>query len=354
MNRWRAICVLVLSVVFAACSSDGTAESTDPAVAETTEAARATTAATTPVFPTRETAGVGVDTDLTPWTGSYRLSENHDAGMESIDGKPCAVFDGLDVDFGTSGEYLYVDVACAIFRNSRFRTTGPVSNTSALVQQSSENELLIIDQCEFDGGPTHQRGVQADYGDVVVTASEFARFGNAAVEMNDRSATRSFTVTDNYLEETPGWAYGDHVDGLQVGAGGAITIRHNTILVVAYGGREGDTTFVSNSAIGLWAEAGDVAGPVVVSGNLLAGGGRVLYVEEKDGYKFLGSVTISDNVIDRRYSPLGGIWGVVSDEGRPDQLEWIGNTFEDATPIDSPDPISAASLAPEGIKRSET
>lgn len=352
MNRFRLTPVAVLFVAFAACSRDGAVRPTNPALAGTTEA-RPYAGAPATSFPTSETAGVSTDAKLTPWTGSYRLSENIDGGTETVDGKVCAVFEGLDVDFGTSGEFLYVDVACAIFRTSRFRTDGPVFNTSALVQQSSENELLIIDHCDFDGGPTHQRGVQADYGDVVVTASEFARFGNAAVEMNDRSATHSFTATDNYLEETPGWARGDHVDGLQVGGGGAVTIRHNTILVVAYGGHEGDTTFVSNSAIGLWAEVGDVAGPVVVSGNLLAGGGRVMYVEEKDGFRFLGPVTISDNVIDRRYTPLGGIWGIVSEDGRPDQLQWIDNTFEDDTPIDSPDPVGTASLAPDGIKRSE-
>ncbi|MGB8859308.1 MAG: hypothetical protein WCC60_08630, partial [Ilumatobacteraceae bacterium] len=77
-------------------------------------------------------------------------------------------------------------------------------------------------------------------------------------------------------------------------------------------------------------------------------GGRVMYVEQKDGFRFLGPVTVSDNVIDRRYTPLGGIWGVVSEDGRPDQLKWTGNTFEDATPIDFPDPIDTATVAANG------
>ena len=164
MNRFRLTPVAVLFVAFAACSRDGAVRPTNPALAGTTEA-RPYAGAPATSFPTSETAGVSTDAKLTPWTGSYRLSENIDGGTETVDGKVCAVFEGLDVDFGTSGEFLYVDVACAIFRTSRFRTDGPVFNTSALVQQSSENELLIIDHCDFDGGPTHQRGVQADYGD---------------------------------------------------------------------------------------------------------------------------------------------------------------------------------------------
>ncbi|MGB8860598.1 MAG: hypothetical protein WCC60_15160, partial [Ilumatobacteraceae bacterium] len=236
MNIVRPICLALLSMSALACSGDDATGATEPVVVDTTDL-RLAASSDTPDFPTSETAGVGADVRLSPWTGSYRLSENDAVGTPTtVEGKQCVLYDGVDVNFAMSGEYLYVDVPCAVFRNSRFSTSGSVANTSALVQQSSENELLNIEHCDFDGGPTHQRGVQADYGDVVVTASEFARFGNAAVEMDDPSATRSFTVTDSYLEETPGWANGDHVDGLQVGAGGAITIRHNTILVAAYGG----------------------------------------------------------------------------------------------------------------------
>ncbi len=164
-------------------------------------------------------AGVSPATKLTAWSGSFRLSETR-GEKESVNGQQCDVYDGFDIDFGQSGGYIYVDVPCAIFRNSRFHTEGAVSNTSAMVQQAQENHLLILEQSDFDGGQLHQRGVQADYADLIVRRSRFTRFGNAGVEFNNSAADADLEVVDSYLEETPGWNPEDHVDGVQVGAGG--------------------------------------------------------------------------------------------------------------------------------------
>lgn len=272
-------------------------------------------------------AGVAPTTKLTAWSGSFRLSERR-GSKESVNGQQCDVYDGFDVDFRDSGDYVYVDVPCAIFRNSRFHADGAVSNTSALVQQAPENQLLIIEQSDFDGGRLHQRGVQADYADLIVRRSRFTRFGNAGVEFNNSSADADLEVVDSYLEETPGWNPEDHVDGVQVGAGRNVTIRDNTVLVPSFGDDSQNTSYVSNSALGIWAELGNVTGTVVIQRNVLGGGGRVIYLEQKPPFTFRGAVSVTDNVIVRRYSERGGIWGVLAPNSLPAHLEWSSNVFD--------------------------
>jgi hypothetical protein len=112
-----------------------------------------------------------------------------------------------------------------------------------------------------------------------------------------------------------------------------VTIRDNTVLIQAFGADDGDESYVSNSALGLWAELGDVAGPVTIDHNLLGGGGQVIYLESKDGFEFQGAVTVASNVFDRRYSRLGGIWGVLAQNNLPPALSWSDNRWDDGTPL---------------------
>jgi hypothetical protein len=264
---------------------------------------------------------------LRAWTGAYQSSAATGLPTETIGGVSYKVFDGYIFDTGTSGQYFSVDDPNVLFRNVRFTTSGQVSNTSAMVQQASGNQLLVIEDSEFDGGPYHQRGIQGDYGNVTVRRSRFTRFGNAGVEMNNRSGTASLVVEDSYFYEPKGWNRSDHVDGIQVGAGRNVTIRHDTVLIEPFGGAAGDTSYVSNSALGLWAELGDVTGAVVVDHNLLAGGGRVIYIEQKSPYRWLGPVSVTNNVFDLRFGALGGVWGPLAPIGLPAQLSWVNNTW---------------------------
>ena len=256
-----------------------------------------------------------------------------------VNGQTYKVFSGYVFDSGTSGNYFYVDDPYVLFENVRFITSGQVSNTSAMVQQSSANRGLIINTSDFDGGPYHQRGIQADYG-VQVSSSEFTRFGNSAVEMNDRSATKSMLVENSYLYEPKGWNPTDHTDGIQVGGGKDITIRNNTVLIEPYGGTNGDTSYVSNSALGLWAELGNVGGTVVVNHNRIAGGGRVVYLQQKAPYAWQGSVTVSDNVFDQCFTPQGGVWGPLYTGGLPGQLTWTNNTWSSGTSLSLQDALT--------------
>ncbi len=278
-----------------------------------------------PLFPTAQSTGVAPGATLTAWPWPLNTSAAK-VPTETINGMNCKVFDGYLVAL-SGGSYLQVDSPCAVFRNSRFQTSGVVSNTSAMVQQGGANNYLGVAGCDFDGGPSHQRGLQGDYADIVVTSSDFSRFGQAGVEMNNRSGTASLTVEDSYFNEIGGWPQSYHVDGIQVGGGQNVTIRHNTVLIQPYGGAPGDTSYVSNSALGLWAELGNVTGTVQVDGNLLGGGGRVIYIEQKAPYSWMGPVSIVNNVFDQRFGPNGGIWGPLAAVGLPSLLNWSGNSW---------------------------
>lgn len=328
----RLALALMLLLLLSACSNS-TGRTNDQTTVVRDSQPTEPTPAPTDGFPTAETTGVPPGRSLSTWSGPLRTSEADQQPTETVRGLNCKVFEDIDFDFGTSGGYLYVDDPCVLFRSDRFTTSAAVSNTGAMVQQAQENHLLVVERSDFDGGPHHQRGVQGDYADIVVHDSRFTRFGNAAVEMNNREGTASFEMQRNYLYETGGWAPDDHVDGFQVGASGRVDILSNTVLVTPFGGKAGDLDYVSNSALGLWAEAGNVTGPVNVEGNLLAGGGKLMYLQQKANFRFDQLVRVVGNTFDRRFTAAGGIWGVLADDGLPSRLDWTDNTWEDGSPV---------------------
>ena len=75
---------------------------------------------------------------------------------------------------------------------------------------------------------------------------------------------------------------------------------------------------------------------MVVDHNLLGGGGRVIYLEQKSPYRWLGPVTVTNNVFDARFEPHGGIWGLLAPNGLPSGLLWQGNTWGDGAAVDLP------------------
>jgi hypothetical protein len=289
-------------------------------------------------FPTANNTGVPDGVNLTPWPGQL-LTSAVNAPTQTVDGRSCKVFDGYLVSL-SGGSYLSVNSPCVMFRNSRFTTSGVVSNTSAILQQQGSNTYLVIESCEFDGGPSHQRGLQGDHSDMVIRNSKFIDFGQAGVEMNNRDGSASLTVLNSYFAESSGWPQSYHVDGIQVGGGNNVTIRDNTVLVPPYGGASGNTGYVSNSALGLWAELGDVDGVVTVDHNLLAGGGQVMYLEQKSPYAWRGPVAVTNNVFDQRYSKNGGIWGPLYTKGLPSNLTWFGNTWSSGAPLTLDDALN--------------
>lgn len=279
------------------------------------------------IFPTPQTAGVPSGTSLRSWPWALRTSAASGVPTEYRNGLACQVFDGYLVSLSGS-QTLAVDTTCAIFRNSRFLTTG---DTQAMIIGNRSASFIEVWRSDFDGGPNHVRGVQSDYATMAILESEFYRFGNAAVEMNNRDQTATLTVEDCYMYQGKGWPRPQHADGVQMSAGGGIFVRNNTILMELFGGANGDYSYVSNSAVGIGTSLGRI-GTVVIDHNRLAGGGYVVYVEEKS-YSFTGSITITNNDFDLMFSPNSGIWGPLFPNSVPSGVEWSGNSYDLIYPI---------------------
>ncbi|MCB0956568.1 MAG: hypothetical protein H6513_15895 [Acidimicrobiaceae bacterium] len=279
------------------------------------------------LFPTAQTAGVPSGTSLRSWPWALRTSAASGVPTEYRNGMACQVFDGYLVSLSGS-QTLAVDTTCAIFRNSRFRTTG---DTQAIVIGTRSASFIEVWRSDFDGGPSNVRGIQSDYATMAILESEFAHFGNAAVEMNDRNQTATLTVEDCYMYQAKGWPREQHADGVQMSAGGGIFVRNNTILMELFGGSNGDYSYVSNSAVGIGTSLGRI-GTVVIDHNRLAGGGYVVYVERKS-YPFTGTVTITNNNFDLMFSPNSGIWGPLFPNDVPSGVEWSGNSYNMVYPI---------------------
>ena len=88
-----------------------------------------------------------------------------------------------------------------------------------------------------------------------------------------------------------------------------------------------------NSALGLWAELGNVTGTVLVDSNYLAGGGRIMYLEQKSPFEWQGPIVVTNNMFDRALTGHGGIWGVLFPDGLPANLTWVDNNWEDGTAV---------------------
>ncbi len=296
-----------------------------------------TTAAPAPApsvgFPTAASTGVPAGTALKAWPGSWTTSTAA-LPTTTFNGVTYKVIDGYVFDAGTSGNFLAVDDAYVIIRNSRFVTTGASSNGGAMVQVRSSNRSTILQNSELDGGPAWPRGIQSDTGDLVVSGSRFHNTGESAVEKNDPNSASSLTVSDNYVTVDKGWPGALHVDGIQVGDAKNVTIRHNTVLIQPYGGADGNTSYVSNSAVAVWAEGGNgIQGTVIIDNNLLAGGGRTIYVQQKNPYPWSGAVSITNNSFDVRFGANASVWGPLYPFGLPANLAWSGNSFSDGRAV---------------------
>lgn len=285
-------------------------------------------------YPTAATTGVPAGTAMTTRTDVWRTSQAT-ATTETINGKSYRVITAYD--FRAAGQYMAVDNPYVAFRKCKFSATGAISNTMSLVQLQPGCLAVLVEDCEFDGGPIHNRCLWGDAGDIVVRRSKFTRFGNSAVEKNDRTGTFSMDVQDCYLDEVKGWPPADHTDGLQMGGGKSFTAVHNSISVEPYNGTDGDTSNVSNSCIGMWAELGDVTGDVLIQNNLLAGGGSVIYCEQKAPYAFRGHCTVQGNVFDRKRYPslknTASVWFILAPVGLPAGFVWASNVYESGAPV---------------------
>ncbi len=101
--------------------------------------------------------------------------------------------------------------------------------------------------------------------------------------------------------------------------GGSVTINHNTLL----------TSFTQTAAIYLSTDFAAL-GTVVVTNNLLAGGGYTVY----GGGSTVGSETVTGNRFSRLYYANGGYWGPAA--YMPSSYTWSGNVWDDTGQSVSP------------------
>jgi hypothetical protein len=243
-------------------------------------------------FPTESSTGPKVSRfRVVGGTGTLRITQ------------PGVVYDGYDF----RGRQLYVTADNVTFRNSLF---GYVDRVDTAVIDNRGAHLRIEDSA-IDGGPNFNRGLFAIGASQTILRSRFTHTGPAAVEGSE------FWVQDSWIG-LMGTNSGDHVDGLQVGSDGPVTILHNTILL--------SPVNFQNSPLGIWAELGNT-GNVRIENNLLAGGGACVYIEQKAPYRFVGSVIFRNNAFSTRFYRKCGDAGPLYPNGVPAQLLWTGNYF---------------------------
>lgn len=252
---------------------------------------------------------------------------------------PGTVVNGVKVIAGHrfigNGGYLYVDTPTR-FIDCATLGIAPVGNTSAIIQAATGNTVELV-RWSHDGGPNHCRGVQADYG-VTVRQSTCTRFGNAAIEMNNRTGTGDMLVEDSLFIEPSGWPAGDHTDGIQVGGGRNVTIRRCTVLITPYRNGVDLSDGSSNAPIAVWAETGNVTGNVLIDRCRVGGGNLMLYLQCKTGYQWPNGATVTNTMFDRTPAELGGLGpaypGTNGGLLYPDHVPvtQAGNVYEDGTP----------------------
>jgi hypothetical protein len=127
-------------------------------------------------------------------------------------------------------------------------------------------------------------------------------------------------IMDSYVHD-PGYMSGDHIDGIASDAGDSagLTIEHNTVLDPL-----GQTT-----AIGLFEDFGTQF-DCLVEGNLLAGGGYVVYAGANPGGAQPSNIVVINNRFSRIYYRNGGYYGPATDvaAGVSGNV-WRGNIWDD-------------------------
>lgn len=125
----------------------------------------------------------------------------------------------------------------------------------------------------------------------------------------------NMTITGNYIHDMALIPGVSHVDGIQCNAYCGLTIRGNTIL----------NEYGQTSAVALFADFGTPKDSTI-TGNLLAGGGWTIYA----GNAASTGISVTNNVLSRRYWPNVGQWGWLTRGGGSPVVS--GNTYEDGSP----------------------
>ena len=125
-------------------------------------------------------------------------------------------------------------------------------------------------------------------------------------------------IEGNYIHDM-GFQDGDHLNGTTSnGSTTALVIRHNTVF----------NSYDQTDAISLFEDFG-TEGNVLITNNLVAGGGYTIYGGQNPGGPQAFNIRITDNRFATLYFPKGGYWGPVAafDPSGPGN-RWSGNVWD--------------------------
>jgi hypothetical protein len=122
-------------------------------------------------------------------------------------------------------------------------------------------------------------------------------------------------VEDSWIHDLR-WTEESHNDGYQSMGGGNVVLRHNTI----------ELTTTQTAPVFIQGAFAPVDG-ITVEGNLLAGGGYLIYCGDEPGRHPSSNVRVIGNTFSRRQFPNGGHWGVAAHCDA--DVTWEANVWED-------------------------
>jgi phage baseplate assembly protein gpV len=157
-------------------------------------------------------------------------------------------------------------------------------------------------------------GVKDIYGDATGTRV----LGNNIWHTSTGVQIYTGLIEGNYIHDM-GYADGDHLNGITTNGGiDALTIEHNTVF----------NSFGQTDAISVFEDFG-VEANVLISGNLVAGGGYTVYGGQNPGGPQAYNIRIVNNRFSTIYYSQAGYYGPVSDfdPGAPGNV-WSGNIWD--------------------------
>ena len=236
-----------------------------------------------------------------------------------------AVIENVDIVGG-----LTIAANNVTVRNARFTTPSSWTWQQAnnFVTQQSAVTGLLLEDVSFDGRDSSGVPVVYDavagYGrDVTVRRCDAQRVGNMIEFSNG-------LVEDCYLHDIwqAGPASGWHADGIQADGGDGITVQNNYIAM----GRPPAGYWSQTSAIGMWADLGNLRNVLVTHNVIEPLGGFLFYAGATNGTGYtVSNVQFTENVV-RTAGALPGDYGIwYQTRGDPILAILARNVYEDGT-----------------------
>jgi phage baseplate assembly protein gpV len=218
-----------------------------------------------------------------------------------------ATLQGLSIPYNVD-----VTASNVTIKNVRITVTGDSFGVSL-----RHTHNVTVQNSTISGGDAGRNrlmvGVKDIYGDSTgtrVVSSNFA-YTSTAVQI------ASGLIQDNYIHDM-GYINGDHINGITANGGTTpLTIQHNSILV----------DHSQTDAIGLFEDFG-VEANVLITGNLLAGGGYTVYGGQNPGGPAAYNIRVINNRFSAMYYSGGGYFGPATafNSGGPGNV-WSGNVW---------------------------